>query len=195
MIMNTQARILIIEDNLELVDMYRVKFEREGFEVDSTLNGEQGILKAVDFKPDIILLDILMPNMDGWQVLSTIRDNTSLQAKIIILSNLGQQELIDKAFQLGASAYLIKANHTPSKVVEKVRDFLQDTTSRNYLLKLAPQSYDYDQFMSTTPDAVKASTCPSCFGDVVLNFVQDKRETDGTWWKARFICSKCGEKF
>lgn len=124
--MATQAKpkILIIEDNADLVEMYDLKFTHEGFEVHTATDGEKGILAAVEHKPEIILLDLLMPNMDGFQVLKAIRDNTGLGAKIIVLSNLGQQDQIQRAYDLGATEYLVKANYQPSEVVTKVREML-----------------------------------------------------------------------
>jgi DNA-binding response OmpR family regulator len=119
-----KPKILIIEDNADLVEMYDLKFNHEGFNVHTATDGEKGILAAVEHKPDVILLDLLMPNMDGFQVLKAIRDNTGLEAKIIVLSNLGQQDQIQRAFDLGATEYLVKANYQPSEVVTKVRDML-----------------------------------------------------------------------
>ena len=119
-----KVKVLIIEDNVDLSEMFRIKFEHDNFEVKTALDGEKGILAAVEYKPDVILLDILMPNMDGFEVLKAIKDNTKLDCKIIILSNLGQPEQIDHAFELGATEYLVKANHQPSDVVTRVKEIV-----------------------------------------------------------------------
>lgn len=116
--------ILIIEDNQDLVEMYRLKLSLEGFHVETATDGEQGILKAVEAKPDMILLDILMPNMNGFEVLKALRNNTQLTTKIIVLSNLGQYENIKEAKDLGATEYMVKANTTPTMVVTKIKDLL-----------------------------------------------------------------------
>lgn len=121
---NSKVKVLVIEDNIDLSEMFRIKFEHDGFEVKTALDGEKGILAAVEFKPEIILLDILMPNMDGFEVLKAIKENTGLDSKIIVLSNLGQPEQIDHAFELGATEYLVKANHQPSDVVTRVKEIL-----------------------------------------------------------------------
>ncbi|GEM_PF-465967 len=193
--MNENIKILIIEDNIDLVDMYRVKFEHEGFHFSSALDGEQGLMKAIEEKPDVILLDILMPNMDGWEVMRAIRNNTSLASKILVMSNLGQQDQIDKAYQLGACGYIIKANNTPTEVVEKVKELLNATAKEVYKLRLVPDTYDYTNFMAKAPDPAKASTCSSCFGDVILELVPNEGKQPGKWWHAHFVCSKCGEQF
>jgi DNA-binding response OmpR family regulator len=116
--------ILIIEDNQDLVEMYRLKLSLEGFHVETATDGEQGILKAVEAKPDMILLDILMPNMNGFEVLKALKNNTKLDTKIIVLSNLGQYENIKEAKDLGATEYMVKANTTPTMVVTKIKELL-----------------------------------------------------------------------
>lgn len=116
--------VLIIEDNPDLVEMYKLKLGIDGFRVEVALDGEQGILKAVEVTPDVILLDILMPNMNGFEVLKALKNNTKLTTKIIVLSNLGQNENIKEAKDLGATEYMIKANTTPTMVVEKIKEIL-----------------------------------------------------------------------
>lgn len=116
--------ILIIEDNQDLVEMYRLKLSLEGFKVETALDGEQGILKAVELRPQLILLDILMPNMNGFEVLKTLKNNSKVDAKVIVLSNLGQYENINKAKELGATEYMVKANTTPTMVVSKIKEIL-----------------------------------------------------------------------
>ena len=119
-----KIKILVIEDNADLVDMYKFKLEREGYFVDIAKDGEQGLLKATEISPDLILLDILTPNMDGWEVLTALKNNTSLKSKVIIVSNLGEQEQVDRAKKLGVDGYLIKANYTPGELVMKIKEFL-----------------------------------------------------------------------
>ena len=135
-----------------------------------------------------------MPNMDGWQVLKAIKNNTSLDSLIFILSNLGQQEQVDQAYQMGATAYLVKANFTPSQVVAKVKEYLQTNQKEAYRVKLSA-NYDYEKFMQVVPDPAKAATCPSCYGDVIMEFLPDATKTQGKWWNAHFVCSKCGQAF
>jgi len=117
-------KVLIIEDNQDLVEMYRLKLSLEGFHVETAMDGEKGILAAVETKPDMILLDILMPNMNGFEVLKAIKNNTQMDTKIIVLSNLGQYENIQEAKELGATEYMVKANTTPTMVVAKIKELL-----------------------------------------------------------------------
>lgn len=191
-----KAKILMIEDNEALVEMYNLKLTREGFSVITAFSGEEGIQKAIDEKPDLILLDILMPNMDGFEVLKIIRNNTSLEVPIIILSNLGQQEQIEKGYQLGATAYLVKANFTPLQAVEKIKEFLAHTPKmKHYLLKLTPNSYDYEKLLSTLPAPIQDALCPSCYGEIALECFKTNSKEKDTWLKCHFICTKCGKTF
>lgn len=116
-----QYKVMIIEDNIELSEQYKLKLELEGFQVMTAPDGEQGLIMAAEERPDVILLDILMPNMDGFEVLRAIKNNTSLSSIIIIVSNLSGPEQLQKAKQLGADDYLVKADVTPSMVAEKVK--------------------------------------------------------------------------
>ncbi len=119
--------VLIIEDDVFLSDMYQTKFSSEGAEVNVALDGEVGIKKLNEgLRPDVILLDIVMPKMDGLEVLEKIKQMDQVKdIPVIMLTNLGQKEEIDKAMELGASGYLIKANFTPSEIVKKVQEILE----------------------------------------------------------------------
>ncbi len=120
----TGKKIFIIDDDAFLLEMYALKFTQKGFEVESA----PGTLEALEklrggYEPDIMLVDIVMPTMDGFEFLAKIKEeNLAQRSVIIVLSNLGQPEDIDKGIKLGASGYIIKASATPSEVVEKVEE-------------------------------------------------------------------------
>ncbi len=119
------AKILLIEDDKMLSDMYAAKFTREGYEVLQADNGSKGLKMTKDDKPDIVLLDIIMPKMDGFACLKAIRKHEETKSvPVILLTNLGQEEDIKKGKELGADGYYIKANHTPTEIVDKVREVL-----------------------------------------------------------------------
>lgn len=120
------AKILLIEDDKMLSDMYAAKFAKAGHTVRQVDNGSKGLKMAKEEKPDMILLDIIMPKMDGFATLKGIRkDNSIKDVPVILLTNLGQEEDIRKGKELGADDYYIKANHTPAEVVEKVEEILK----------------------------------------------------------------------
>lgn len=115
-------KIFIVDDDNFLLDMYTVKFKEKGFEVTQAFGSIDALNKLkAGAMPDIMLLDIVIPSMDGFELLSLIKsENLAPQSKIIILSNLGQAEDVQKGRDLGANGYIIKASATPSEVVEKV---------------------------------------------------------------------------
>lgn len=120
-------KILIIDDDEFLLDMYSIKFKEQGFDVEIAYSGIDGIEKIKGgFSPDIILVDLVMPNMDGFEFLKEIKSENLLKsAKIIILSNLGQESDIKKGLSLGADDYIIKAHFTPSEIIKKITALLK----------------------------------------------------------------------
>jgi DNA-binding response OmpR family regulator len=120
-------KILLIEDDKFLSDMYVTKFSKFGYEIETAYDGEEGIRKIKELKPDIILLDIRLPLKDGFEVLGeTKKDQKTKDIPIILLTNLGQKEDIEKGLKLGAVDYLIKAQFTPQEVVDKVKKITEN---------------------------------------------------------------------
>ena len=119
-------RILIVEDDPMLVKMYKSKFESAGIEVESAHDGEEGLNKIIERKPDLVILDIMIPKMSGLEVLSSMMKNPNIaKIPVIVLSNLTHELEAKKALSLGAKEYLVKAELTPSQVAAKVRQYLQ----------------------------------------------------------------------
>jgi len=122
----TKTRILIIEDDVFIMDMYETKFKMAGFEVLRAENGDKGIKVARKEKPDLIVLDIVMPQMDGLEVLKVAKGDLELKdIPVVLLTNLGQRENIEEGLKLGADDYIIKAHFTPDEVVGKVKKVLR----------------------------------------------------------------------
>lgn len=119
--------ILIIDDDKFLLDMYAIKFNEKGFNVTSALGSVEALEKLhTGFDPAVVLLDLVMPAMDGFELLQKIKqDGLAPHAKIVILSNLGQDADKEKGKQLGADGYVVKASATPSEVVEYVVRLLE----------------------------------------------------------------------
>ena len=119
-------KILIIEDDEFLRQLITKKISSEGFTVFSAIDGPDGIEKAKTLLPDLILLDLLLPTIDGFEVLEKIKaDKITTAIPVVILSNLGQQEEISKGLKLGAIDFLVKAQLTPEEIVEKVKTLLK----------------------------------------------------------------------
>jgi DNA-binding response OmpR family regulator len=115
-------KIAIIEDDDVISQMYRFKFENEGFSVQTASNGKLGLELAKAMQPDIILLDLMMPEMDGEAVLKQLRASSwGMDIKVIILTNMGEQEIPSSLKELGVSSVILKANMTPRQVAELVK--------------------------------------------------------------------------
>ena len=118
--------ILIVEDEKNILEMYSFKFEEAGFKVLKALDGEVGLNLALTAQPDLILLDIILPKIDGFAVLAEIRANKNTKNTLVImLTNLGQDEDKEKGVKYGAMDYIVKANCTPTDVVKKVSAILR----------------------------------------------------------------------
>jgi DNA-binding response OmpR family regulator len=119
-------KILIVEDEQFLLDLYDMKLEQAGFEVIKASNGTQGVSLAQLELPALILLDILMPETDGYEMLKSLKENPKTKnIPVVIFSNLSQREEIEKGLKLGAKDFIIKTSVTPSEIVERVKEYLK----------------------------------------------------------------------
>jgi DNA-binding response OmpR family regulator len=119
------TKIAIIEDDPVISQMYRMKFESDGFSIQLANNGSRGVAMVKDFKPDMILLDLEMPEMNGDEALKQIRSHDwGNTVPVIILTNLGEEEAPKSLKTLGVTSYIVKANLTPSEVVSRVKKAL-----------------------------------------------------------------------
>jgi DNA-binding response OmpR family regulator len=117
--------VLLIEDEADIRALYAEVLRSEGFNVIEAADGSTGLIKAVSEPWDILLLDIILPGSDGVNVLKKIKENPSLKDKpVVLLTNLGVDNIINECFEIGAAGYLIKSEITPDKVVEEVNTFL-----------------------------------------------------------------------
>lgn len=119
------AKIMVVEDETFLVKIYSVKLRREGFDVSIANDGVEAVKMAAGLRPDLILLDLILPKMNGFEALERIRANpVNKKTPVIVLSNLGQEEDVKRAESLGADGYLVKANFSIQDVVAKIRQTL-----------------------------------------------------------------------
>ena len=149
-------KILIVEDSAIISDLYRIKFEKEWYTVKVCSDGMEAVAHVMEFAPDAILLDIMMPSMDGFETLRVIRELApSLKTKIIMFSNLNRQTDIDRCMQSGADAYLLKADTTPAQAVQKVEELFEKTQTRR------------KEDIVSNEDEIKPQTmyckCPNCW--------------------------------
>lgn len=119
------SKIAIIEDDVAISQMYRIKFEAEGYEVETAENGKIGLELIKDMNPDIILLDLMMPEMDGEEMLKRLRQETwGKDVKVIILTNMGESEAPSSINEMNVEAFILKANMTPRQVAELVKEHI-----------------------------------------------------------------------
>lgn len=125
---NNPTKLFIVEDNVDLRQIYQLRFEVAGFKVVSSENGLDFITRIAEEKPDVVLLDLMLPEMDGFTVLSSLKNNFDKEGmketKIIAWSNLSEDSDIQKALSMGANFYLRKSDYEGDDLVAKVKDLL-----------------------------------------------------------------------
>lgn len=121
-----KIKVLLVEDDPMIIDMYKLRLEEEGYEAIITDKGSQALELAKSEKPDIVLLDIILPEVDGFSVLSSLKSETATKKiPVIIMTNLGQESDQEKGQQLGAEEYFVKAQHTPADVINVIKKYLK----------------------------------------------------------------------
>jgi DNA-binding response OmpR family regulator len=126
----TKAKILLVEDDTFISGMYQTKLSMLGYSVRVASDGEAGWAELQKETPDLVLLDIVLPKKDGFEILGDIRADAKFKGlPVILLTNLGQKPDVQKGLELGADDYIIKAHFTPSEVVEKIEKMLERKTA------------------------------------------------------------------
>ena len=120
------AKVAIVEDDQAISQMYRIKFEQEGYDVETAENGKLGLALAESMKPDIILLDLMMPEMRGDEMLAALRKTDwGKNIKVVILTNVGEQEIPEAVKKLNVEDIILKADMTPRQVADLVKTHLK----------------------------------------------------------------------
>jgi DNA-binding response OmpR family regulator len=195
----SKGTVLILEDQRGFRRVYRDVLEKDGYTVLEADNGEDGWEAILSQKPDLVLLDLGLPLLDGFQVLEKAR--RSAQTKdipIIIFSVLGEPRDVKRALEMGANDYTVKGFYTPRQVLSKIKDLLKDQGKKNTV-----QSYrllvqeDKKGAMKLESDLglEKGYHCPDCQGTLEAEFFPDYARADGHWFAARFVCADCGKSF
>ena len=118
-------KILIVEDDKFLRELISQKLLKEGYDIVEAIDGEKGIKSIKEDKPDLVLLDLILPGVDGFEVLTQMKEDPAVSAiPVIILSNLGQKDDIERGLKIGAVDYLIKAHFTPGEIIAKIKGVL-----------------------------------------------------------------------
>ena len=120
-----KAFILLVEDDKFLRELLVRKLEAVGFKISTAVDGREALKKVKEELPELVLLDLVLPGVDGFDILKEIKeDSTTSKIPVIILSNLGQREEVERGLKLGADDYLIKAHFTPDEIITKITNLL-----------------------------------------------------------------------
>lgn len=195
--------VLIIDDAEDLRKIYVKKFKQEGYEVLEANDGLDGLNVAFEEKPDLIITGIMMPRVDGFEVINTLKkDAQTKQIPVLVFSHLGRQEDIDKAMNLGADDFIIQATFSPDDVAEKVRFHLgkppdarsasESGVARNYNLQLNLEQGDAPRLAQDFGFG-QDFKCSECGGTIGIDAVRDTTRL-GEWVSGFFKCLKCGKK-
>jgi DNA-binding response OmpR family regulator len=119
------VHVLLIEDDPAIAEMYRVQLEYDGYRVTVATTGELGYTSMVTSRPDIVLLDLLLPDRSGLEVMADIKEQLPNHPPVVILSNYGEPAMMDRGFSLGALEYLVKSRVTPASVSQSIRGWIE----------------------------------------------------------------------
>lgn len=189
-----ERSVLIVEDNEDIVRFYHRQFELKGCQVRVAWNGREALEALANAKPDVVLLDLKMPEMDGFEVLQTMRAEPGLNGvPVVVLSARGNPVEIERALALGARDYLVKSSTTPDKVVETVEALLDEPGRPAALIRYRIH-VDRDRGDAARLGAAffgaTGVNCPACGAGYVLDLTPDFSHSTPTF-TARFLCPNC----
>lgn len=180
-----KPKILIVDDNDVIRETYLQVFREKGFETIGAVDGVEGIDFATKEKPDVILTGIIMPRMDGFQLISALRENIDTKdIPIAIISHLGREEDRRRAKEMGIENFIVQGSMTPREVVDKLKNLI--VTSNSFQI-----SFDYfswDAPMLAKKMDLPGFECPNCHNKMILELTP---KAEGKGFDAFFKCPKC----
>ncbi len=197
--LDPKGTILIVEDELAFRRVYEDLLRKEGYNVLVADDGEKGWMMARTDIPDLIVLDLALPKLHGFEVLENIRAHGATRhIPVLIMTVLGEQEDIRKGFALGANDYLVKGYYTPLEMLNKVRLLLSEAEVKKSIgsykvtvkeRKMDAAKLEHDIGLTTL------FSCPFCGAELALELVPDHTRTGGHWFSAHFLCPSCDRQF
>ncbi len=187
-------KILLVDDNAQARSINRSRLAVGGFLVEEAENGVEALKKLQESVPDLIILDLMMPIIDGFKVLQMIKTNPALKdIPVVVLSGRGQPEEVEKALKLGATDFLVKMKTNPNVLLEKINGIIEKGTrpqvTPHYLLAVREGTYDAHYLardFSLPPDF----RCAKCGGPFLLELLPDFSHHE-PWFTGHFICPAC----
>lgn len=187
------AKILIVDDEEILRRIYSDRLTFEGFGIDTAADGEEALNKIRAAAPNLILLDILMPKLNGLQVLEQLNADPQLKTiPVIVLSNVANDENIKKALSLGAKDYLLKTNFSPNEIINKIKTLLESGGQKVYRIS-ARDGYGDVIKLSQDFSFVNFYKCPSCGGNLIFQ-MQPTQNSDDHQFLTSLVCEVCKRK-
>jgi DNA-binding response OmpR family regulator len=203
-IKGTKGKIIIVEDEAAFRNIFRDLLESDGYNVLTAEDGESGWLLTRTEIPDVVLLDLALPRLHGFEVLKNIRtDAATKDVPVIILTVIGEQENVKKGLNLGATDYLVKGFYSPREILVKINEILtrdQRQTSepsrniKTYKLSVKERKLDAARLEQEIGFSVLFS-CPVCSESIVQELIPDNKRTEGHWFSTHFICPNCKKAF
>jgi DNA-binding response OmpR family regulator len=194
-----KGTVLILEDQRGFRKIYRDVLEQDGYEVLEGTNGEEGWDLILAQKPDLVLLDLGLPVLDGFQVLEKMRrSGQTKDIPVIIFSVLGEPRDVKKALEMGANDYTVKGFYTPRQVLSKIKDLLKNTriqsTVNSYKVFLKEDRGSAGR-LAQDLGLENGFQCPECDSEMGVEFFPDYARADGHWFAARLVCPGCIKPF
>jgi DNA-binding response OmpR family regulator len=194
-----KGKILLIEDDSGFRRTYSDVLTADGYTVVTAEDGEQGLAMVRTEKPDVVLLDLVLPKLPGFEVLKRIRaDAETKDTIVLIISVLGEQTQIQKGLELGANDYTVKGSYKPNEVLGKIQALLKEPDIKKhadvYNLFIKENRGDVAKLRSNT-GWTKTFTCAVCSEEMQLVLIPDHSRSDAHWFSAHFACPVCGRPF
>ncbi len=180
-----KPKILIVDDNDVIRETYVQVFKQKGFDVLSAIDGVEGVDFATKEIPNVILTGIIMPRMDGFQLIKTLQENVQTrEIPIAIISHLGREEDRKKAQELGINEFIVQGAASVNEIVERIRSLIKDGES--FRLSFDPYAWDAPRLAKTLPG--KNFSCPGCQEKMILEVIP---KAEGNGYSAALKCPKC----
>ena len=194
----SKGTVLIVEDQPGFRRIYHDVLQSDGYEVLEAQDGEEGLQMVKEHKPHVILLDLGLPKVDGFEVLRRIRMEPETKSiPVIIFSVLGEQKDVKKGLELGANDYTVKGFYTPRQILSKIKNLMNQAdvkkSTNSYRLKIQDNREDAPKLQGEI--GLGGYQCPQCNVEMVLEAFPDYVRSEGHWFQAHFVCPKCGRSF
>ncbi len=190
-----KEKIILVEDDQFLLKMYKSKLEMEGYVVITCTNGAECLQMLSREKPQLIITDLLMPVMNGFQLLQTLRQNPEFsRIPVIVLSSRGLPQEIEKAISLGAKDYMVKTSITMKEMAQKIKKVLEQSTAAlplyHYKVAIKETLFDAPK-LAADFNMDRLFRCQKCGGPIILDLVRDTTR-EKAWFVGHFVCQNCG---